>query len=444
MITRLKAITSHSGFQRYAKNTGWMFTEQFLRIITGLFVGIWVAQYLGPVSFGEYSYALSFVLIFSTFAALGLDAIVTRSVVHDPHNEVIYLGTAFWLKIAGALISFILALLTIPFAQVTPTVSLYILIIASGMIFQAFDVIGFYFQAKVLSKYVSICKITQIFLSSLIKIYLIMTHADLLWFVIVVLMDQITLGLTLFIAYSKVEKKFFYSKFNFTIAKKMLSDAWPLLGSALTFIIYTRIDQIMIGHMLDISQVGYFSAAVRLTDVASSIPAIITASLFPAILNAKKDSHSNYLSRIYNMHNILFYISLFIFFIAFFFAKEIIYLLFGEPYAASASILTILLFGNIFLAMAIVNYRILLAENLQIISMYRGVVGAVVNITLNLILIPRYGIQGAAFATLFAHAVSGYLMMGLGQRTRFIFWIQTKVLFFYPLYGILIKKTRLK
>jgi O-antigen/teichoic acid export membrane protein len=177
-----------------------------------------------------------------------------------------------------------------------------------------------------------------------------------------------------------------------------------------------------------------------LTDVASSIPAIITASLFPAILNAKKDSHSNYLSRIYNMHNILFYISLFIFLISLFFSKEIIHLLFGEPYAASAPVLTILLFGNIFLTMAIVNYRVLLAENLQIISLYRGGIGAVVNIILNFLLIPRYGIQGAAFATLFAHAISGYFMMGLDRRTRFVFWIQTKILFFYPLYSNLSNK----
>lgn len=422
----------HSGFHRYAKNTGWMFTEQFLRIIAGLFIGIWVAQYLGPATFGEYSYALSFALIFSTFAGLGLDAIVTRSIVHDPLNEEIYLGTAFWLKIVGALISFVLIVLTIPFAQVTPTTTLYILIIASGMIFQAFDVVKFYFQAKVLSKYVSICSITQILLSSIIKIYLIMTHADLLWFVIVVLMDQITLGLALFIAYSNVEKKFFFYKVDLTIAKNMLSSAWPLLGSAITFVIYIRIDQIMIAQMLDTAQVGYFSAAVRLTDVASAIPTIITTSLFPAILNAKKDSLSSYLSRIQNMHNILFYISLLIFLISFFFSKEIIHVLFGDAYAASAPVLSTLLCGNIFLTMAIVNYRILLAENLQIISMYRGIVGAVVNITLNLILIPKYGIQGAAFATLFAHATSGYLMIALDKRTRFIFLIQTKILFFYP------------
>jgi O-antigen/teichoic acid export membrane protein len=83
---------------RYFANTSWLFGEKILRMIVGLFVGIWVARYLGPEQFGLLSYAQSFVGLFTAIATLGLDGIVVRELVKDPSRRDELIGTAFWLK----------------------------------------------------------------------------------------------------------------------------------------------------------------------------------------------------------------------------------------------------------------------------------------------------------------------------------------------------------
>ncbi|HYN55491.1 MAG TPA: oligosaccharide flippase family protein, partial [Methylotenera sp.] len=204
-MQRLKRLinnaSTHQGFRRYFSNTSWMFGEQILRMIAGLLVGIWVARYLGPEQFGIFSYAIAFVSIFGVLAKLGLDGIMVRNLVTDPQKRDIYLGTAFWLKLFGAFITLgIMAFATL-FTSNDHTTNLYIFIIASGIIFQSFEVVDFYFQSQVLSKFVSTCKIIQLVISSIAKIYLVITGADLFWFVVVTLIDQVTLALTLYIAY---------------------------------------------------------------------------------------------------------------------------------------------------------------------------------------------------------------------------------------------------
>ena len=87
---------------KYFKNTSWLFAEKIIRMMVGLFIGIWVARYLGPEQFGLFSYAVSFVGLFIAISTLGLDTIVVRELVKNESNRDILLGTAFRLKLLGA------------------------------------------------------------------------------------------------------------------------------------------------------------------------------------------------------------------------------------------------------------------------------------------------------------------------------------------------------
>ena len=78
LTSKIQNLRQHSGFMKYFKNTSWLFGEKILRMVVGLFVGIWVARYLGPEQFGLFSYAQSFVGLFTAIATLGLDGIVVR------------------------------------------------------------------------------------------------------------------------------------------------------------------------------------------------------------------------------------------------------------------------------------------------------------------------------------------------------------------------------
>ena len=104
----LKYLNSHEGFKRYFANTSWLFAEKIIRLVIGLFVGVWVARYLGPAKYGLLNYVQAFVGLFSAFATLGLDGIVVRELVKDENKKDLLLGTAFWLKVVGAFVMLIM------------------------------------------------------------------------------------------------------------------------------------------------------------------------------------------------------------------------------------------------------------------------------------------------------------------------------------------------
>ena len=83
VVDRVYHLASHQGFKRYFANTSWLFAEKVLRVVIGLFIGVWVARYLGPEKYGLLSYAQSFVGLFTAIATLGLDGIVVRELVYD-------------------------------------------------------------------------------------------------------------------------------------------------------------------------------------------------------------------------------------------------------------------------------------------------------------------------------------------------------------------------
>jgi O-antigen/teichoic acid export membrane protein len=412
---------AHAGFRRYFVNTSWMFGEQILRMIAGLLVGIWVARYLGPEQFGVFSYATAFVAIFSTVAKLGLDGIVVRDLVNEPQNRNVYLGTAFWLKLAGALVTFIIIAFATLFTSNDSTTNLYIFIIASGIIFQSFEVIDFYFQSKVLSKFVSLCKMTQLLLSSLLKVYFVLTGADLFWFVVVSLFDQLSLAVTLYIAYKHQKLDNFYRHFDKEVAKKFIKNSWPLIFSGLVVMVYMRIDQVMIKEMLGIREVGVYSAAVRLSEAWYFIPMVITSSLFPAIVSAKKVSKELYYTRLQRLFTLMVWTAIAIALPITFLSDWLVMLLYGEEYTGAGKVLMIQIWAGLFVFLGVASSSWLTSENLQIIAFYRTFAGAIINIALNLLLIPVYGIVGAAIATLVSYMFAGFLFDIFNHNTKKIF-----------------------
>ncbi|MCR4321033.1 MAG: oligosaccharide flippase family protein, partial [Candidatus Brocadiaceae bacterium] len=145
---------SYTSLQNILVNTGWLFADRILRMGVGLFVGVWVARYLGPEQFGLYSYALAFVSLFGAFATLGLDGIVVRDIVRDPACKYETLGTAFVLKLIGGSLTFLLVIIAISLLRPHDRLTHWLVgITAVGMIFQAFDTIDFWFQSQVKSKY---------------------------------------------------------------------------------------------------------------------------------------------------------------------------------------------------------------------------------------------------------------------------------------------------
>jgi O-antigen/teichoic acid export membrane protein len=406
----LQQVLNHQGIRRYGANTLWLFAEQVLRMVTGFLVGVWVARYLGPEKFGLLSYALAFVSIFQGIAKLGLDGIVVRDLVQEPEKRDVYLGTSFWLKLLGGVITFLIIVIILFIQSIFTSnffteTNIYILIIAFGIIFQSFEVIDFYYQATVQAKYISIRRIIQLILSSIIKICLVLIGADLILFVLVSLFDIISLSIMGWLIYRSQGLSNFVRYFDIGIGKKLLRDSLPLLLSSIAVSIYMRIDQVMIKNMLGDREVGLYSAAMRLVEVWYFIPMIITQSVFPAIVSRYNDKQEFY-RRLVILSAVMGYLGLFLSIILSLSSYFIIKILYGEKFLDSASVLSILSF-IIFISFWMSGVSKRQAIDMQKFALFATILSAISNIILNLIFIPLYGVEGAAIVSVLNQFIAG-------------------------------------
>ena len=430
-MTRLSSLTStlkHTGFQRYFKNTFWLFVEKFLRLLSGLVVGVLVARYLGPEDFGLLNYAMSFVSLFLAFSALGLDNIVVKRLLSERERAPKLLGTAFSMKMVAAIIVLGTVFGATFLSDNTAELSSIILIIASAAVFQSFTVIDFYFQARVQSKYVVFANIISLTITALLKLYFIYVEASLAYFALAFTIDAFIVAVGLVYFYRSQGQELRQWGFDLEIAKTLLNQSWPLIMAGLVVTVYMKIDQIMIKEMLSAEANGNYAAAVRISETWYFIPMVICTSLFPAIINAKNRADGTYEDRLQSLFNLMVGIALLVAIPITFLSEPIILFLFGESYSQAIDVLTIHIWAGLFVTLGVASSLWLINENLQKLSFYRSVAGAVVNIVLNFILIPEYGIRGAALTTLFSQFVATFLFDLLYKKTRRNFVMKTKSL----------------
>ena len=426
LLKKAILLKNHSGFRKYFDNTSWLLMERIVRMLVALFVGVYIARYLGPERFGLLSYANSFVGLFLALATLGIDSIVIRELVKRPECSGEILGTAFGLKICGTIFMWFAILLTVPFTENDNQTNVFISIIAFAILFQAFNVIDFNYQAEVKSKYVVHVQFIQLFITSIAKLFLIYIKAPLLWFVGVYCFDAFFLAVGLIVMYLFNSGNILLWRWKWKVARELFKDCWPLILSGVLVSIYVNIDQVMIKEMIGVKNVGLYSVATRLSTVWYFIPIAVTDSIFPAILNAKKNNLASYYQRLQNLYDILVWIAILIALAILFFSEYIIDLLVGQEFNPAASVLSIAIFAGIFTNIGLINNKYFTAENRQKDILYRSLLGISVNIILNIILIKKYGIHGAALATIAAQLSTSLVYTYLKKDSRILFFMFLK------------------
>lgn len=413
--------------QRILTNTGWLFADKFIRLGIGFFVWTWLARYLGPAQFGLLNYAVAFVALFAVIAPMGLNGIVVRDLVKYPDKAHDTLGTAFLIQLAGGLVAFAMAVLLIGVVRPDDTyLKFMVALLGLAVVFKSTEVVKYWFESQVQSKYVVWVENGVFLLSALIKVGLILEGAALLTFVWLMLAEGLIVALGFMAMYTYRAGEINRWRARYAVAKAMLADSWPLILSGLAAIVYMRIDQIMIGQMLDDEAVGVYSSAVRISEVWYFIPAAVASSVFPAIIEAKKNNTGDYYHRhLQRLYDAMVLTAVAVALPVTLWSHWIVPYLFGAAYADAAPVLAIHVWSAIFVFLGVASSNWFLLENLQKKAFYRTAVGAVANVLANLILIPRMGITGAALGTLIAQMSAAYLFDAIGKDTRPSFWLKT-------------------
>lgn len=406
-----------------------MLAEQILRIVSGIFVGIYIARHLGPEQFGILSYVLAISAIAMAISRLGMDAVLVRELVSNPQKKEEYLGTAFWLMSGAGVVCYLIIGLTIWASSETDEIKKYALIVATSTAFTSFLSIDYHFQAQLKAKISTICKVLALAAVSIIKITLIYIDASLIWFVIASVLDHILLAIFLIIAMCQSHDLRFIKKYNKDSVLPMLKSAWPIVLSAIAGMILVRIDQVMIRYILDLHQVGIYAAAVKVFEAWIILPYILTVSLLPAIVRLRQGDIDNYHAKMVLFFRLIIWLSLGAAIAATLFSESLMVIAFGESYRESSSVVTIVMWATVFVAMGSLSARYFNVEHMEKKLLVRSIVAAILNIGMNFILIPLYGIEGAAISTLACFFVINYAMDWLDKDLKTLLNIKHQAIF---------------
>lgn len=426
MIEVLKSFKSHNGFMKYFKNTSWLFAEKFFRIITALFIGIWVARYLGPEKYGIFSYAQSFVALFASISSLGLDSVLVKRLLKKKSKKGDILGTAFWLKLFGAFLTFTLITITLIFFNVNEDSYILIWILAIYPFFNSFNILDQYFQSVVKSRYAVYASISSLLINAILRILLINNGGEVIHFTFVIILDSFFAGFFLVIFFLRKYKfKFKLFKFNFKQGISLLKESWPLIIGSVAASIYMEVDKLMVEAILGAKQLGYYAVASKLSVMSFFVAVLINKSILPAILTSRNESYHLFTKRMQSLYNLLIKIAFFISVLICFFSDSIVNILYGSEFDVSSKILSIYIWSIVFVYMSNTSSSFYLAENILFHSSIRLILGGVLNVLLNIFLIEPFGLDGAAYATLISYGFASYFYNALFKQTRINFKMQT-------------------
>ena len=415
----------------YLFNASWMMVERLLHIGVGFVMAVLLARYLGPEQFGMLSYTIAMTAIFASAGHMGLAGLVVREVVRKPDIIPETLGTTFVLKLSGMALGFSLVLLyALLFEEVGGTEFWMLLIVASAIFFQTFDVVEYWFQSQVQAKYPAIAKSAAMLLAAGIKLLLILSGAGLMAFAFAHAAQFLFAALLLALLYKGTTRRSLTSwSASFAKAKELLSQGWIIYLGSIFAVIYMKIDQVMLKWMIDAEAVGVYAVAAQLSEAWYFLPTAIVASFFPKLIKLHADDTARFNLRFQQLFDLLFILAIAVAILVTLVAAPLIALLFGEEYRQSASILVIHVWGGVFIFMRALFSRWILIEGALMFSLVTQGLGALANIGLNLLLIPRYGGEGAALATVMSYAIASYVALLGHRKTRPVFYMMTKSIF---------------
>lgn len=422
-------IAGRPGLARIIDNLSWLLLDKLLRMVGGLLVGVWVARYLGPEQFGLFNYASAFVVLFTAIAVLGLNPIIVRELVQHPEREGIVLGTGFVLQLLGSLVALALMAVLITVLRENDGVVRYIVVIMGiGMVIKSADVIRYWFEAHVISRYTVWTDNAAFVLASIAKIYLILNGGRLVDFAWIALGEIVVATALLVFVFLNVNRHRAAWRPVKLQASALLGRSWPLLLSGLTITVYMKIDQIMLGQLADDREVGIFSAALRISEIWYFLPMIVVTSVYPSLLRSYQADGNLFDRDMLRLLRGLVVMALIIALPIWLLADQIIAVLYGESFQGAAPVLAIHIWTSVFVFLGVAGGRWYIVKGLERLTFVRTLLAACINVALNMKLIPLWGAVGAAVASLAAQAMSGVFFNALGARTWPLFVLQCKAM----------------
>lgn len=413
--------------QTILKNTFWLGITEVFTGLVNFFIAVWIARYFGPAVYGQWAFALSFVTLFSVFVDFGFSALTVREIARDKSKTAQYIDNILAMKLVLGLISLGLIVLIIQFSGKEPEavkllyfLGIYSVIGTFAAFFQSI------FRANEKMQYEAACRFFQaVCLLGLVAFFIFNKGS-------ILTISYAHLGAALIgtvISLGAIRSCFskFFLKIDFKICQEIFSKAWPFGLGYIAIALYSYIDSVMIGAMKSNEEVGWYNAACKLVLLFPVFSYLITNSAYPAIarLFASSLKELSYLLRLLN--KLLLAVTVPISIAGVFLAPLIIKFFYGKSYNPGILVFQIAIWSIIFNSLSSIYGSALNACDKQKKSLIGVASGAVLNIILNLFLIPPFSIYGAATAVVITQAWIFLHMYFTFNKEIFGSWFRGKI-----------------
>lgn len=403
--------------KRIFKNAAWIVGCKIFQALLGLVVTMLSARYLGPSGYGLINYAASIVAFVVPVMQLGLNSTLVQEIVNDPDREGEILGTS----IAMNLVSSVFCILGIVFfsaiANRGETVTTAVCALYSiQLVFQSLELIQCWFQAKLLSRYTAITMLVAYGVTAAYKILLLILGSSVYWFAVAQALDFGIIGVTLLIIYRKVGTA--RLSFSWQLARKLFSRSKYYIVSSLMVTVFAQTDRIMLKAMVDEAAVGYYSAAISCATMTGFVFVAIIDSARPGIFESARASASSFEKSVSALYCVIIWLSLVQCAGITFFAELIVSILYGSAYAPTVGTLRLVVWYTTFSYLGAVRNIWILAEGKQKYLWIINLSGAGANVILNALMIPVWGINGAALASLITQIFTNVIISFLLKPIR--------------------------
>lgn len=409
--------------KKVVTNAKWIIICKVAQSLLQLLIGMMSARYLGPSNYGLINYAKSVVAFAVPFTMLGLNETLVRELLETPEKEGEILGTSLTMSFLSSLLCIVSVWFFASNVNRGEAETILVCVLYGlSLIFQAIELVQYWFHSKLRSKFPSIMMLVAYILVSAYKIFLLIAKKNVYWFAVAYSIEFGIIGLSLLVIYFRQSEQGL--SVSLRMAKRLFSNSYPYIFASLMVTIFQNTDHVMLKMMSGNAENGFYSAAITSASVCSFVYAAIIDSMRPVILAHKKAGSEDYREKISTLYCIIIYLALAQGLAFTILAKPIIWVLYGSEYARTVPVLQILVWYVSFSQMGRIRNIWILSEGKQKILWKINLVGALLNALINAILIPVWGAFGAAFASfmtqVFTNFILGFLVKPLRENNRLL------------------------
>jgi O-antigen/teichoic acid export membrane protein len=401
---------NNSTKQTVFKNTFWLYFGFGISSLVNFILIVYITRVLGASEFGRYAFASAFTSLFAVFSDLGLSTIITREFSGEVERlERFY--SIISLKFVLGLVALSLTTLGSFFITQDNGIREIIFILAIFTFVSVFIELSYlFFRARQRMEH-------QAWIQSIVSLLTLVCAVIFLSFIAsaksasFAYLTASLLGIgvvAIFFHFKVLPLKIVWDRQTW---KAFLLMSWPLAFAGIFGTIYNSIDSAMLGYVGQITETGWYNAAYRISRSSFMLAALVFSSIFPVLASAYKESKEK-LQRVWDFQmSVVFVISLPLVMGGIILAPKLIEFAYGKGFGPSILTLQILMVMTGIILIYNNFNSALIITNHQKKFFWAALSGAIINVILNLILIPKYSLYGAAIATVFTHFIIFLLLM---------------------------------